>query len=194
MARSSVPHSIGRCLFALLLTQLALVTLLNPIEAAEGAMELPGARNFEEIRITDGDLLQLLEGNWRLEGNVELQLIAASEQDEDVTVKADRIDFLFDEETDELSRIVATGNVSFTMQASERELRAQRVTWLMAENKVEFHGNPEAVIEGGTMTGESIIYYIEEDRAVVKRPRGAFPIPDKEDKKEEGKAEEEGTE
>ena len=66
---------------------------------------------------------------------------------------------------------------------------------VLADNRVEFHGNPKIVTEQGVLTARSFIHYVAEDRTVVRNPRGVFVIPEQEDKKEEDDANsaEEGT-
>ncbi|MCK5558828.1 MAG: hypothetical protein KAJ01_10630 [Candidatus Hydrogenedentes bacterium] len=165
--------------------------------AAQGAMDLPGGENFKEMRITGGERLILLGGKLKsIEENTELRLIAASEENENLTVRADRIDFFYAESADEparIVRVVADGNVSFVMESTRRVLRGDKMTWFVAENKVEFAGNPAVVTEDGTLTGRSIVHYLDEGRTVVEKPRGEFLIPEKEDTKEESKTEEEKT-
>jgi hypothetical protein len=163
--------------------------------AAEGGLELPGAESFKEIEIVGGERLILADGKMKsLEEDVELILIPTLEKDENLKIKADRIDFSYDEkaETATFSRVVAKGNVSLTMETSKDQLLADELTWSVAENKAELRGNPRAVTEKYTLTGELIVYYITEGRGVVTKPRGTFVMPEKKkDTEEEMKKEEE---
>jgi hypothetical protein len=162
--------------------------------AAEGGLALPGADSFKEIEIVGGERLILADGKMEsLEEDVELLLIPTLEEDENLRVKADRIDFSYDEGTQmaTFSRVVAKGNVSLTMETSKDQLLADELTWSVADNKAELRGNPRAVTEQYTLTGELIVYYITEGRGVVTKPRGTFVIPEKKDAEEETKKGEE---
>ncbi len=165
--------------------------------AAEGGLELPGAESFKEIEIVGGERLILADGKMKsLEENVELLLIPTLEKDENLRVKADRIDFSYDEEAEmaTFARVLAKGNVSLTMETSKDQLLADELTWSVADNKAELRGNPRAVTEKYTLTGELIVYYITEGRGMVTKPRGTFVIPEKKkDTEEEAKKEEEAT-
>jgi len=162
--------------------------------AAEGGLALPAAERFKEITIISGERLILAGGRIEsLQDDVELLLIAAVEKEENVGIKADRIDFSYDKtaETPVFSRVVAQGNVSLTTETSKDQLLADKLIWSVAENKAELSGKPRAVTKEYTLTGESIVYYIGEGRGVVTKPRGTFVIPEKKDTKEETKKEEE---
>jgi hypothetical protein len=162
--------------------------------AAEGGLALPAAERFKEITIISGERLILAGGRIEsLQDDVELLLIPAVEKEENVGIKADRIDFSYDEtaETSAFSRVVAQGNVSLTTETSKDQLLADKLIWSVAENKAELSGKPRAVTKEYTLTGESIVYYIGEGRGVVTKPRGTFVIPEKKDTKEETKKEEE---
>ena len=165
--------------------------------AAEGGLELPGAESFKEIEIVGGERLILADGKMKsLEENVELLLIPTLEKDENLRVKADRIDFSYDEEAEmaTFARVLAKGNVSLTMETSKDQLLADELTWSVADNKAELRGNPRAVTEKYTLTGELIVYYITEGRGMVTKPRGTFVIPEKKkDTEEEAQKEEEAT-
>ena len=161
------------------------ITAFGPtLCAAQAMLELPGAANFKEMRILDGERLIFSERKLKsLEENVKLLFISTSEKVEDLLVEADRLDFVYDEKTGELAQVAATGHVRFTMESSKRQLRADTVTWFIAENKAEFRRNPTIVSERGTLTGESITHYFSEDRTVVKKPRAIFTIPEKKEQK-----------
>lgn len=170
-----------------LLMGLAFTGLLVPVRAAQKSTQLPGGKDFKEMRIIDGERMVFSQEKPKsIEEHVELRLIAASEEDENLTVRADKIEFFYAEDTGELARVTATGNVSFIMDPSKVELHGDTVIWLTAENKVELRGSPKAIGEGWTLTGGSIVYYIEEGRGEVRKPRGEFVIPQKNAAEEKG--------
>ena len=208
-------RAITRLTCAALLTGLAFTAFAQSACTAQAAMQLPGGENFKEMRITDGERMVVLRGKLKsLEDHIELRLIGASEEAENVTVKADKIEFFYDvvpgemaagEETTgvaessvtdeqekpaenetEAAATASPGTVSFTMESSKRELQADEVTWFTADNRAEFRGNPRVVSEDGTLTGTSIVHYLSEDRTVVQNPRAVFVIPEKEEVEKEG--------
>jgi lipopolysaccharide transport protein LptA len=199
-----MPRFVLRWVSAALLAGFAFIEFARPVCIAQGAIELPGGENFKEMRITDGERFTFFqEGKPKsLEENVELKLIAASDEDKNATVRADKIEFFYAEDTGELARIVATGKVSFFVEPSRKEvlapgdpqeameLHGETVTWITSKNTVELQGNPRAEGEGWTLTGKSIVYDIEKGSGQVMKPRGSFVIPKKEDAKGEGGKEE----
>lgn len=196
-------RSLFRRVSAALLAGLAFIEFAQPVCTAQGAIQFPGGENFKEMRITDGERFRFFqEGKPKsLEESVELKLIAASDEDKNATVRADKIEFLYAEDTGELARVVATGNVSFFIEPSRTEalesegsheameLHGETVTWITSKNKVELRGNPRAKGEGWTLTGESILYDLEEDHGEVIKPRATFVIPKKEDTKQKEQGE-----
>jgi len=190
---------LSRWVSAAFLAGFAFIELWQPVCIAQDAIEFPGGENFKEMQITDGERFTFFqEGKPKsLEENVELRLIAASDEDKNATVRADKIEFFYAEDTGELARIVATGKVSFFVEPSRKEmltpedsqeameLHGDTVTWITSDNTVELQGNPRAKGEGWILTGESIVYNIEEGSGRVMKPRGSFVIPKKEDLKQE---------
>jgi|GEM_PF-3334491 len=192
-----------RWVSAALLAVSAFVEFAHPVCIAQGAIEFPGGENFKEMRITDGERFTFFQGGKpkSLEENVELKLIAASDEDKNATVRADKIEFFYAEDTGELARIVATGKVSFLVEPSRKEvltpkdsqeameLHGETVTWITSKNTVELQGNSRAKGEGWTLTGKSIVYNIEEGSGQVMKPRGTFVIPKREDTKQKEQGE-----
>jgi len=186
MVRQIRPRSLVRLMCTVLLAVLAFFWLPEPLCTAQPDAQLPGGEKFKEMRIDDAERLEIPGGKpGLLEGHVQLQLVAASEEEEDVTVNADKIEFFYDEESGELARVVASGSVSFTMATSQRQLRADEAIWFTADNRAEFRGNPTVTDERGTLIGDSIVYHVSDDLIVVTKPRGAFLIPEKEPADEE---------
>jgi hypothetical protein len=192
-----------RCVFRLmcgaLLTVIVSSYFPQPLCTAQLDAQLPGGEKYKEMRIVDGERMEILHGRPRsLEEHVQLQLIATSEEEEDVTVNADKIEFFYDEESEELDRVVASGSVSFMMETSGRQLQADEAIWFAADNRAEFRGNPTVTDERGTFTGDSVVYHVSDDLIVVTKPRAVFLIPEKEQADEEtdeknGRTSEEGS-
>ena len=174
-------------MYVALLSGLAFLWFAEPACMAQQTdIQLPGGEDFKEMHITDGERMVFLQGKLEsLEEHVELRLTAASEDGENVKLRADRISFSYAEDTQELDKVVASGNVSFTMETSERQLQADEVTWFTVDNRAEFRGDPKVISERGTLTGDSIVHYLSDDRTVVTKPRAVFVIPDAEETEKE---------
>ncbi len=191
MCRIMVVSSICR-MFVMLALAAAVGALWESSCPAQDKVEMPGAERFKEMEIVGGELLTLTaDGRIEsLEGDVELLFIAASEKDENVTLKADRLDFFYDDKTDEPTRdptpalVVAKGNMSLATQS--HLLRADELRLSMAENRAELRGSPEATGKEYEykLRGEVIVYDMDEGRIQVRKPRGTIVTPKKEDAKQ----------
>ena len=174
-------HCVVRLIYGAVLAGLAFSHCAEPLCVDQAETQLPGGEKFKEMRIVDGERMEIVHGRPALlERHVQLQLIGASEKDENVTVNAERIEFVYDEESNELTRVVATGSVSFVMESTRRQLQADEAIWFTADNRAEFRGNPTVTDERGTFTGDPIVYHVSDDRIVVANPRAVFLIPERE--------------
>lgn len=187
MCRVTVVSSICRT-FAALAVAAALGTFRESSCSAQDKLEMAGTERFKEIEIVGGELLTLTtDGKMEsLEGDVELLFIAASEKDEDVTLKADRLDFFYDEKAAEPAPdptpalVVAKGNVSLSTES--HVLAADELRLSVAENKAELRGSPKATGKKYEyeLRGEFILYDMDEGRVQVRKPRGTIVTPKKE--------------
>jgi len=187
MCRIMVVASICRVLIALALVA-ALSTSRESSCAEQDKLEMPAAERFKEMEIVGGDLLTLTtDGKMEsLEGDVELLFIAASQEDEDVTLKADRLDFFYDEKKADPTPdptpalVVAKGNVS--LSTPSHVLSADESRMSVAENKAELRGSPKATGKKYEyeLRGEFIVYDMDEGRVQVRKPRGTIVTPKKE--------------
>lgn len=85
----------------------------------------------------------------------------------DLTVTADRMEFLFDEKMEEVERMVATGNVHIHRQDGTKAV-SERATYFVPEEKVILEGHPRAWKEGNMVSGTRMTLYLQEDRQVVE--------------------------
>jgi lipopolysaccharide export system protein LptA len=89
---------------------------------------------------------------------------------EDVTLYANMLVIIYDQETKRLKEIVATGNVKVVQL--DRRATGQKVTFDQDQNKVTLDG--DAVVREGTnvIRGERITFYVDEERSVVEPGKG----------------------
>jgi len=87
----------------------------------------------------------------------------------DMTMYADSMLVRYSEEGGEVTRIEAAGNVR--LQKGGRIITAANATYLAAEDKVVFTGDPRAVDGENVVSGETMTYHITEDRSEVKKSR-----------------------
>jgi lipopolysaccharide export system protein LptA len=89
---------------------------------------------------------------------------------EDVTLYANTLVIIYDQDAKKLKEIVATGNVKVVQQ--DRRATGQKVTFEQDKNKVVLDG--DAVVREGTnvIRGERITFYVEEERSVVEPGKG----------------------
>jgi len=89
---------------------------------------------------------------------------------EDVTLYANALVIVYDQETKKLKEIIATGNVKVVQQ--DRRATGQKVTFDQDKNKLILDG--DAVVREGTnvIRGERITFYVEEGRSVVEPGKG----------------------
>jgi lipopolysaccharide export system protein LptA len=89
---------------------------------------------------------------------------------EDVTLYANTLVIIYDQDAKKLKEIIATGNVKVVQQ--ERRATGQKATFDQDKNEVVLDG--DAVVREGTnvIRGERITFYVEEERSVVEPAKG----------------------
>jgi len=87
----------------------------------------------------------------------------------DMTIYADRMLVFYKEDTGEVTRIEASGNVK--LYKSSRVITSQNAVYYAAEDKVVFTGEPRAVDGENIVTGSAMTYYIAEDRSFVEKSK-----------------------
>ena len=85
---------------------------------------------------------------------------------EDASLYANTLVITFNTEAKKLKEIVATGNVKFVQL--DRRATGQKATFYQESNRLVLEG--EAVLREGenVIRGERVIYYIDEERAVIE--------------------------
>lgn len=87
----------------------------------------------------------------------------------DIAMHADRMTVFYSDTENRVKRIHAVGNVK--VNKKERALFSDEAIYLNDDEKIIFTGNPKAVEGENVITGTQIIFYIQDDRAVVEGSR-----------------------
>jgi len=85
----------------------------------------------------------------------------------DLTVTADRMEFLFDAKMEEVELMVAIGNVHIHRQDGTKAV-SERATYFVPQERVVLEGHPRAWREGNMVSGTRMTLYLQEDRQVVE--------------------------
>ncbi len=112
---------------------------------------------------------------------------------EDITLYANTLTIVYDQNTKKLKEIIAVGNVKVVQL--ERRATSQKATFDQNMNKVILDG--EAVVREGAnvIRGERITFYVDEERSVVEPVKGGrvstsiTPPPKEEEEEKKPKGE-----
>ncbi|UCH81359.1 MAG: lipopolysaccharide transport periplasmic protein LptA [Nitrospiraceae bacterium] len=88
---------------------------------------------------------------------------------DDFTIYSDRMTVYSDEGANAIKKIHATGHVK--VYKSETVLFADEAEYFADEEKIIFTGSPRAVQKGNVITGSEIIFFLEDERAIVQKSR-----------------------
>jgi lipopolysaccharide export system protein LptA len=88
---------------------------------------------------------------------------------EDMTIYSDRMTVFYDSSQSTIKKIEAFGNVK--VQRKERAIFSDEAIFIDNEKKIIFRGNPRAVEGENIITGTQIIFFLQDDRAVVEGSR-----------------------
>jgi len=91
-----------------------------------------------------------------------------------MTIVCDRLQVINDASEKNVERIIATGNVHF--QQGTRSAVAERADYFESEQKLVLTGNPHVwdTQEHNELTGEEIVFLLQEETVFVKRARVLF--------------------
>ena len=87
----------------------------------------------------------------------------------DIAFYSDKMIVFYNDAEKNVTKIHATGNVR--VHSKERVIFSKEAFYINNEEKIVFTGNPKAVEENNVITGTQIIYFLKDDRAVVKGSR-----------------------
>ncbi|HTU00996.1 MAG TPA: lipopolysaccharide transport periplasmic protein LptA [Candidatus Sulfotelmatobacter sp.] len=135
--------------------------ILLVASAAASAAQPPAPRQATPITISSDNLevdrkarVAIYRGN-----------VAANDQGRGFSILADKIEFFFDEQMEEVEHATATGNVRLTY--GERRGVAERAEYFPAESRAVLLGNPKVWQENDVITGCKITLLLREDRSQV---------------------------
>lgn len=85
---------------------------------------------------------------------------------DDITIYSDTMTVFYDNSESKLNKIEAAGNVK--VHKKDRAIFSDHATYLDNEKKIVFTGNPRAVEGENVITGTQIIFFLQDDRALVE--------------------------
>lgn len=88
---------------------------------------------------------------------------------DNLTIYSDKMTIYSDKDGTNVKKLYATGNVK--VHTNETVLFADEALYFSDEDKIIFSGNPKAVQKGNVITGSEIIFYLEDERAIVQKSR-----------------------
>lgn len=148
----SKPFSIFNCLLSILIVCFS----TYGVSVSEGAEK-------KTITITSETLMANSRNNTAVfEGSV----VAKTN---DITIYSDSMTVFYNDAEKNVREILAIGNVR--VHSKERAIFSKEASYINAENKITFTGNPKAIEGDNVITGTEIIYFLNDDRAVVKGSR-----------------------
>jgi lipopolysaccharide export system protein LptA len=88
---------------------------------------------------------------------------------QDILIYSDKMEVAYDNSRGRISQIRAYGDVR--VQKDDSAIFSEEALYIGEEDKIIFIGEPRAVDGENVITGTQIIYYLEDDRTVVKGSR-----------------------
>jgi len=85
---------------------------------------------------------------------------------EDIIIYSDKLEVFYNDFQGDITKIHAYGNVR--IHRNERAIFSKEAIYLRQEEKIIFTGEPKVVDGENVISGSEIIYFIEDDRAIVK--------------------------
>ncbi|TNF56004.1 lipopolysaccharide transport periplasmic protein LptA [bacterium] len=87
----------------------------------------------------------------------------------DIFIYSDRMEVVYDNTEGRIKKIRAVGNVR--VHNKNRAIFSEEALYFGEEGKIVFNGEPKAVEGENVITGTQIIYFLKDDRTVVKGSR-----------------------
>jgi lipopolysaccharide export system protein LptA len=88
---------------------------------------------------------------------------------DDLTIYSDKMTVFYDNSESKIKEINASGNVKVLKK--ERAIFSDEAVYMENEKKIIFKGHPKAVEGENVITGTQIIFFLDDDRAVVEGSR-----------------------
>ena len=90
-------------------------------------------------------------------------------KNEDLTIYSDKMEVSYSDSQKQITKIGASGNVKALQ--NQHAIFSDEATYSGQEEKIVFTGTPKAVDGENVITGTEIIYFLKENRTVVKGSR-----------------------
>lgn len=137
---------------------------LMPLFAAspKGAGSTPPKTDVKPTTIT----ADRLEVDRKLQVAVYSGHVVLHDQENDFTISADRLEFYFDKNMEEIQKAVAIGGVR--INSGDRYSTADRAEYFPGEQKAVLTGSPKVWQNNDTVTGSRVILLFKEDRAIAE--------------------------
>ena len=146
-------------LFSIVSCILVVIALNTPVSA----YALDDKKEKQPIVITSQSLIADNKENIAIfEGSV----VAKTN---DLTIYSDKMTVYSDKDGTNVNKLHAAGNVK--VHKNETVIFADEALYFSDEEKIIFSGNPKAVQKGNVITGSEIIFYLEDERAIVQKSR-----------------------
>lgn len=89
---------------------------------------------------------------------------------QDVTIYSDRLEVYYGEESDEVDKVVATGNVRIVQ--TDRVGTGGHAVYETKQGRITLSDKPRVTKGNDTVSGATIVYYVDEERSVVEGGSG----------------------
>jgi lipopolysaccharide export system protein LptA len=107
-----------------------------------------------------------LEVNRKLHKALYTGNVMADDKNKCMVVLSDRMEFLFDDNMEQILKGVANGNVRIT--TGDRRITSEQLELFPAEDRAVLTGDPRVWQDNDLVTGSKITLFLKEDRAVVE--------------------------
>ncbi len=136
-----------------------LLVLLLVVAGAPGVLlaaeqRAPITISADSLEVSRKDRVAIYQGN-----------VAANDRGRGLSILADRIEFYFDENMEEVQHATASGNVRLSY--GERRGVAERAEYFPGEDRAVLLGHPKVWQENDMVTGCRITLFLREDRSQV---------------------------
>ncbi len=87
----------------------------------------------------------------------------------DMTLNADQMLVHYDEESGDITKIIAKGNIKLIK--GTRVITAKEAAYYADKETIIFTGDPRAIEKENVVTGKKMTYYLDEDRFLVEESK-----------------------
>ncbi len=131
---------------------------------------LPFGIGFAQVKPKEGKPITItadhLEVNRKLHRALYTGNVMADDKSKCMVILSDRMEFLFDDNMEQILKGVANGNVRIT--TGDRRITSEQLELFPAEDRAVLTGDPRVWQDNDLVTGTKITLFLKEDRAVVE--------------------------